>query len=305
MLTPQEVQRLLKSGLQTTFMKSYDAIETYYQDIVTQVPSTKSSEEYGWLGDTDELREWNGERLPKALKEYGFTIKNKKYESSIRVDQDAIDDDQYGQIVMRVTQMGSGAKRSYDKQLVAVIEAGQSTVCYDGQNFFDTDHQEGKSPVQSNLFLSAPLSATAAKNIITAMEQYQTDAGAFSGIRVTHLMVPSVLEWLAKELFDPSVVAVSTDPAKVVLRGRVKVMVNPYLNGSAGANAPYYFMDLSGAIKPFIFQIRKPLKFDQVTTQDPDTNAFMTDSNLYGVAGRHAFGFGDWRMCAKGTGAAS
>ena len=77
MLTPQEIGRLLKSGLQTTFMKSYDAIETYYQDIVTQVPSTKASEEYGWLGDTDELREWNGERLPKALKEYGFTIRNK------------------------------------------------------------------------------------------------------------------------------------------------------------------------------------------------------------------------------------
>lgn len=302
MLTPQETARLLKSGLQTTFMKSYDAIETYYQDIVTQVPSTKSSEEYGWLGDTAELREWNGERTPKALKEYGFTIKNKKYESSIRVDQDAIDDDQYGQIVMRVTQMGAGAKRSYDKQLVSVIQAGRTTVCYDGQNFFDTDHQEGSSPVQVNLFTSTPLSATAAKTIITAMEQYQTDTGRFAGIRVTHLMVPSTLEWLAKELFDPSIVAVSTDPAKVVLRGRVKVLVNPYLDGSAGANAPYYFMDLSGAIKPFIFQIRKPLQFDQVTTANPDTSAFMTDSNLYGVAGRHAFGYGDWRFCAMGTG---
>lgn len=114
-------------------------------------------------------------------------------------------------------------------------------------------------------------------------------------------MVPTCLEWTAKELFDPTAVAVTTDPAKAVLRGRVKVSVNPYLSSASGANAPYYFMDLSGAIKPFIFQIRKPLKFDQVTTANPDTNAFMTDSNLYGVAGRHAFGYGDWRLCSKGT----
>lgn len=301
MLTPQEIGRLLKSGLQTTFMKAYEVVPTYYQDFVTQVPSTKSSEEYGWLGDTAELREWNGERLPKALKEYGFTIKNKKYESSIRVDQDAIDDDQYGQIVMRVTQMGGGAKRSYDKQFASVIEAGASTVCYDGQNFFDTDHSEGSSGTQSNLFTSKALDATNSKLIIQTMEAYKTDTGHLAGIQVTHLMVPTCLEWTAKELFDPTAVAVSTDPAKAVLRGRVKVVVNPYLSSASGANAPYYFMDLSGAIKPFIFQIRKPLAFDQVTTANPDTNAFMTDSNLYGVAGRHAFGYGDWRLCSKGT----
>ena len=57
---------------------------------------------------------------------------------------------------MRVTKMGAGAKRSYDK-LVSVIQAGRTTVCYDGQNFFDTDHQEGKSPTQSNLFTSTAL----------------------------------------------------------------------------------------------------------------------------------------------------
>jgi phage major head subunit gpT-like protein len=302
MLTPNEVQRLLKSGLNTAFMKSYDSVQTYYQNFVTQVPSTKSSEEYGWLGDSPELREWNGERLPKALREFGFVLKNKKYESSIRVDQDAIDDDQYGQIVFRVSGMGDGAKRSYDKQFVAVVEAGRTTNCYDGQFFFDTDHSEGSSGTQSNLFTSSALSATTAKTIITAMEQYKTDEGRFSGVRVTDIMVPSTLEWTAKEIFDPTAVAVSTDPAKAVLRGRVKVNVNPYLNGSAGANAPYYFMDLSGYIKPFIFQIRKPIKFDQVTTDNPDTQAFMTDANLYGVKARHAFGYGDWRLCAMGTG---
>lgn len=305
MLTRADIANLLKSGLQTVFQKSFDSVPTIYQDITTEITSSKASEDYGWLGDTPELREWKSERLPKALKDYGFSIKNKKYEASIRVDQDAIDDDQYGQIVVRVQGMGQGAKSSFDKQLVEVIEAGQTSVCYDGQNFFDTDHQEGTSPVQSNLFLSKPLNAANSKTIITSMEGYKTDQNKFAGIRVTHIMVPAVLEFTAKELFDPGVVAVTTDPAQAVLKGRVQIKVNQYLDGSQGANAPYYFMDLSKPIKPFIFQKRKPLKFDQVTTNNPDTQAFMTDANLYGVSGRHAFGYGDWRQCGKGTGAAS
>lgn len=305
MLTRADIANLLKSGLQTVFQKAYDSVPTIYQDITTQINSGKSSEDYGWLGDTPQLREWKGERMPKALKEYGFSIKNKKYEASIRVDQDAIDDDQYGQIVVRVQSMGSGAKSSYDIQLAQVIEAGQITACYDGQNFFDIDHQEGDSGVQSNLFLSKPLTADNAKIIINAMGSYKTDTGKYAGVVPTHIMVPTVLQFVAKEIFDPIVLSVTTDPSKAALKGMLKIIVNQYLDGSQGANAPYYIMDLSKPIRPFIFQLRKALKFDQVTTQNPDTQAFMTDANLYGVSGRHAFGYGDWRLAAKGTGAAS
>lgn len=302
MFTPQEASRLLKSGLQTVFQKGFDSITTTYQDYTTKVPSTKSSEEYGWLGDTPELREWAGERLPKALREFGFVLKNKKYEASIRVDQDAIDDDQYGQIVMRVNQMGSGSRRSLDKQFFAVVQAGRTSLCYDGQNFFDTDHQEGNSGIQSNLFTSKPLNATNAKEIITAMTQYMTDEGQYAGVNPDTIVVPTVLEWTAKALFDSKAVGVTTDPDKAVLADRVKVRVEKFLSSAQGANSPYYFMDLSAPVKPFIFQERKPIKFDQVTTDNPDTSAFMTDANLYGVKARHAFGYGDWRYAAMGTG---
>lgn len=302
MLTRADISRLLKSGLQTTFQNAFDSVPTIYQDLTTTITSTKASEDYGWLGDTPELMEWKGERTPKALREYGFSLKNKKFEASIKVDQDAIDDDQYGQIVMRVTAMGGGSKRSLDKQLVSVIQSGRTTVCYDGQNFFDIDHQEGNSPVQVNLYTSSPLNAVNAKTIITNMETYVTDENQLAGVTATHIMVPATLEWVAKELFDDKAVAVSTDPAKAVLRGRVKIIVNKYLDGSAGANAPYYFLDLSQSVKPFIFQVRKPIKFDQVTTDNPDVEVFMTDANYYGVKARHAFGFGDWRKAAMGTG---
>lgn len=305
MLTRSDIPNLLKSGLSTIFQKAYDSVPTIYQDLVTTVTSSKSSEEYGWLGDTPELREWKSERTPKALAEYGFTIKNKKYEASIRVDNDAIEDDQYGQIVARIQSMGTGAKQSYDRQLVEVIEAGKSTACYDGQNFFDTDHSEGASGVQSNHYVTTPLNLANAKIVISAGEAFKSDTGKLVAVRFSHIMVPPVLEWTAREIFDPSAGLVATNVGDFALKGRCKVIVNPYLDGTGGANAAYYFLDLTKPIKPFIFQLRKALKFDQVSTQNPDTHVFMTDASLYGVSGRHAFGYGDWRYAVRGTGNAS
>lgn len=305
MLTRSDIPNLLKSGLQTIFQKAYDAVPTIYQDLVTQVNSSKASEEYGWLGDTPQLREWKSERVPKALQEYGFVIKNKKYEASIRVDNDAIEDDQYGQIVARIQSMGQGAKSSYDVQLVEVIEAGKNTACYDGQNFFDTDHSEGASGIQSNNFVTTPLNLANAKIVITAGESFKNDQGRLAAVRFTHIMVPTVLEWTAREIFDPSAGLVATNVGDFALKGRLKVIVNPYLSTTGGANADYYFLDLSKPIKPFIFQLRKALKFDQVSSQNPDTHVFMTDASLFGVSGRHAFGYGDWRLAVRGTGNAS
>lgn len=52
MLTRKDVARLLTAGLQTIFKAAYDGVATLYQEITTEVPSTKASEDYGWLGST-------------------------------------------------------------------------------------------------------------------------------------------------------------------------------------------------------------------------------------------------------------
>ena len=114
MLTRWDIARLLTSGLKTTFQKGYEWVPTIFQEMTTEVKSTKSSEEYGWLGENPGLKEWIDERAPKALREVWFTLKNKDYEATISVDRNALDDDQYGQITTRVNSMAIAAKKSYD-----------------------------------------------------------------------------------------------------------------------------------------------------------------------------------------------
>ena len=55
------------------------------------------------------------------------------------------------------------------------------------------------------------------------------------------------------------------------------------------------------ALKPVIFQERKPLKF-QSFVDDNDLNVFLKNEYLYGVDGRHNVGFGFWQLMAGSDG---
>jgi len=287
MLTRADIPRLLTSGLRTEFMNGQKSVVTIYQDVTTEIPSTKASEVYAWLGSTPRLRKWKDERQAKAIIEHGFTVVNEDYEASISVDKNALDDDQYGQIKIRVNAIGAAAKKGYDEFYTTVLEAGETSLCYDGQYYFDSDHSEGSSGTQSNLFTSSSLTIAHVETVISAMIVYKDDVGGLVGINPTHIMVPPALEWTARAIFEP--MGTGDTNANNALRGRLKIIVNPYLTSTT----TYYIMDLSAPVKPIIFQNRKALTFDT------DDGALFDHKEIkYGVDGRFAFGYADWRQCA-------
>lgn len=290
MLTRSDIPRLLQAGVKTEFFNAYNTAPAgLYEQITTEVPSEKAEEVYARLGANPRLREWRDERAPKALLEHGFTIKNKDREATIEVDKNALDDDQYGQVIVRARTMGAGVKADYDYILSGIIEEGHTTLCYDGQNYFDTDHSEGESGTQSN-YTSTGLALTIpnAKTVISAMQLYKDDRGRLAGINPTHIMVPTALEWTAREIFDPQ--GTGDTNANTSLKGRLKVVVNPRLTSTTAR----YVMDLSKAVKPFIYQNRKPL-----TRDEDDTKLFNKKVIQMGVYARFAFGYCDRRLSYK------
>lgn len=102
MLRHSDVPKLMTAGLKTIFFTAAQTYTPMFTDLVTEVKSKKKSEIYGWLGSTPKLREWRDERAPKALIENGFTLINKDYETSISIDKNAMEDDEYGQIKVQV-----------------------------------------------------------------------------------------------------------------------------------------------------------------------------------------------------------
>jgi len=129
----------------------------------TPYPSNNASETYPWLGMVPQLREWVSGRHVKTLRQFYKELKNKKYEDTLDFELDDLNRDKTDQIMVRVREMVDQAgDPHWMKLLCDLILLGESTLCYDGQYFFDTTHEEGDSGSQSNL-LSIDISGLPAK----------------------------------------------------------------------------------------------------------------------------------------------
>lgn len=118
--------------------------------LMLDVTSMTRTEEYGWLGQFPGLREWLGERALTGIRQYGYSIRNKKFESTVEVLRDDIEDDHYGVYGALFSEMGRAAAAHPCELVFDRLKNGFSTPCYDGQYFFDTDHPGSDGASVSN-----------------------------------------------------------------------------------------------------------------------------------------------------------
>lgn len=130
----------LYRAFNTAFIKGLVTVAPMWNQVATLVPSSTKTEDYGWLGKIPRMREWIGDRQIQNLKLSTYSIKNKKFETTIGVDRDDIEDDQLGVYNPIFETLGSNAADLPDELIFALMALGFTTVCYDGQYFFDSDH---------------------------------------------------------------------------------------------------------------------------------------------------------------------
>lgn len=144
----------LAVAFKAAFAAGLGQAETQYGKIATTVPSTTGSEEYGWLGQFPNVREWLGDRVVNGMATHGYTIRNKSFEMTVGVPRPAIEDDQYGIYTPMMQEMGRAASAHPDRLVFSLLKSGAGTLCYDGQYFFDTDHPvigaDGNVSTQAN-----------------------------------------------------------------------------------------------------------------------------------------------------------
>ena len=150
MIINQATLQAIYKSFKTIFNEAFQGVEPMYERVATVVPSTVREETYAWLGNFPKLREWIGDRHVKSLSAYGYTIKNKDWESTVEVDKNDITDDAIGVYKPLFSEMGRAARAHYDELIFGLLPQGFTTLCYDGQYFFDTDHPVGEQSVSNN-----------------------------------------------------------------------------------------------------------------------------------------------------------
>lgn len=145
----------LEVAFNAAFKQGLGQAPSLYQRIATVVPSSTKSNEYGWLGKMPGMREWIGDRVIHGVAAHGYAIRNKDFELTVGVDKNDIQDDNVGIYTPMMQNMGEAVGAQPDELTFGLLKNGINTACYDGQNFFDTDHpvidKDGKTVTQSNI----------------------------------------------------------------------------------------------------------------------------------------------------------
>jgi phage major head subunit gpT-like protein len=283
----------------------YRRLEEYAQAawwtrLAMHFASNQEAETYRWLGMVPQVREWKGGRKIRPLRSQGLTIANKTWEATVRIDADEQRRDKTGQLMVRINELARRVATHPNKLLTTLIANGPTATCYDGQCFFDTDHNEGESGPQSNALSAAATTPTAPTDaemyeaIVKGIAQLlalKDDQGEpmNESARAFLVMVPlsflsATLVALAGQTVDaPTNPLVGGDPFSV------QWVANPRL---AWTNR-FVIFRTDGETRPFIFQEELPVQV-QVLAEGSELEV-NENQHQYGVKAIHEAGYGFWQ----------
>lgn len=144
--------------------------------------SDQASETYNFLGQSPAMREWVGGRIAKGFLGDGITIVNTHYEATIEVAKRDVRRDKTPQIQARISEFSTRAQTHWASLLSTLLLNGPTTVCYDGEYFFDTDHSEGSSGSQSNDITVDISTFDSARDVVTNPTAIQAQAAIVKAI---------------------------------------------------------------------------------------------------------------------------
>lgn len=127
------------------------AAETELDAIANIINSENLYEDHRFLGEIGKMQKFNrGKRNRQELTANNILITNEKYHNELVVYDDEYEFDKTGQVQQRIDDLAADAAGHRRDLLADLIVNGETGLAYDGQNFFDTDHEIGKSGTFSN-----------------------------------------------------------------------------------------------------------------------------------------------------------
>ncbi len=288
----------MKKNFLTIFNQARSAYVPKWQSGAIEIPSNTSLNTYAWLEDFPKMREWLGDRYFKSLKSQAYSITNKKYETSVRVPRESIEDDQYGIFGIRFTAMGMAVEQLWDDLFFSILNSGFTGLSYDGKAFFATNHSSGSNKASGG---GSVLSATSYAAAITAIKS-QVDTNGdplFNGGEPLTLWVPPALEATARTLLNNDFVSVAGGSTQNnIWKGSANLIVSPKITTATNWFLTIEFMGL----KPFIVQKRTAPEF--ISIEDPnDHQVFNRDEFSYGARARGNSGYGLHQLAYGSVGA--
>lgn len=275
------------------------------------IESDQAQEEHKWLGMNPTMREWIGGRNVHGLRDQGFIITNKPYESTLAVPLTDIRRDKTGQVMARANSLGNAFSRHGAGLLSTLILDGETKDCYDGQFFFDTDHSEHESGNQSN-DISVDISAlpTSQHGSVTAPAVEEMQQVILQGIQQMlgfkddrgepmNENANSFMVMVPVPLWTTAVAAVTmkqlsggqSNILSQMAAFNIAVQANPRLTWTD--KIVIFRVASDDGVKPFIRQSEKPLSVK--SQAEGSAEEFYNDRWVFGLDYNGNVGYGFWQ----------
>ncbi len=291
----------------------YETLESgdagYVEKLSMHIDSSSETEKLAWLGAVPMLREMSQGRQIVPLNEYEMDIINKEYEATVEFSDRDLRRDKTGQIQIRIGEFADGVNDHWAELMSIAINNGATQVCYDGQYFFDTDHQEGDSGTHSNKLqvdlsdlpvtesgsATAPSASAMVAGIgqsIQKMYSFTDDRG-----RPINQMAKSFLVMVPTGMFLPGLSAAispvidggDTNVLKAANAFNIEIVPNPRLT----ASDTFFVFRTDGRTKPFIRSSETPVETHYL---DRNSEFFAQHRKTQlGAFVSRGFGFGRWQ----------
>ncbi len=259
-----------------------------YQALVKVSDSNGDAETYGFGGASPLPDRVDNNRF----EEYGFddesySLTNRKYGKKLVIEEDVWADDRHNYLRDKANSAARGFGILLPKQAAEHVVAGISTLCHDGQFFFDTDHVGTQSNDDQNQLVSTASMNTAVTAISTvdnAMAAFVDENGTFLDMSIDTVMCgPGVCaDAFERVIAAPQLPGTANNDGNKYYQ-KLRLIINPYITSTSA----WYAFDTKN-FKPLLFQDRSGLVTHQ-STPDADSPFFK---NRYYM--RYRWGYGPW-----------
>ncbi len=295
---------LVQAGIKTDFDAAYVQAmqEVDWPQIASQIDTTLPTQNYSWLGRGAVMELFKDEAREQRIVEYDYSLADNIYKAKLTVNRKTLEDEQYGLLKMHAQDLGSEPARFQDELIFTALEAGFTNTCYDGQYFFDTDHQSADNTANQSNKMTAALSDSALETAHTTMASFVDDKNKPMRLVPDTLVVGPLLERRAWNLVKQDVVvagvgsgtagsgATASTPYANFFNGRYNLVVSPYITGY------HWFLACTKRVrKPLVLQMRSdvPVTFES----DIDLNsAKIKEEYNFTARARMVAGYGLWQM---------
>jgi len=303
-ITPQSL-RDLRVAINMLFTGARAKTPVVYTDFATRTTAATKTTSFPSHAATRPLRRWEGERKIVSGKAYDYRVTSEKFELTMGIPVEEIEDDNIGAYNALVMDAGEQTALWPDDLVFEALLAGETELAFDGKPFFANDHALKTGQNIDNLFASNALTKDNVAGVIEQMMSYVGEDGRSLRVRPNILAVPPALQEEGLAIVGSNILAqvfgANTAAAAVdnTMRGRLTLKVYPELAASAGGNdSSWYVFDTSRAVKPLVFVERSAPKFT-FKNSDQDDNVFWDDEVVFGVRARGAAGYGPFWLAAK------